>query len=127
MIVTLYTFGSVTPYSWKNHKGGKRLIEIDVYGSMVNNVNFFSADQHTSIAMEVMEDCLAMARVPEVYPMGYNKRRHTRISFYVCEKTAEKFSKLCDTYGNDFFCTLEALFLNRVAVRCMEINFNSAK
>lgn len=124
MIVTLYTYGSVTPYSWKKHRGGKRLIEMDVYGSMVNNVNYFSQDQHTTMAMDVMEDCLAMARVPEVYPIEFNKRRHTRISFYVCEKTAEKFSKLCDVYRNDFFSTLEGLFLNRVAVKFMEANFN---
>jgi hypothetical protein len=63
----------------------------------------------TGLAVNIINECLNVYKVPELFAVKYNKRNYKSVEIAIPKSKIDAFIKLCESYGNSPEYTLEAL------------------
>lgn len=104
----LYTLKSVKPYNWAK-TDSKYTFKLELYNEYANCLNGLTDKYLTGLAVNIINECLNVYKVPELMPVKYNKRNYKSVDIAIPKTKIDAFIKLCESYGNSPEYTLEAL------------------
>jgi hypothetical protein len=104
----LYTLKSVKPYNWSK-TDTRHTFKLELYNEYANCLNGLTDKYLTGLAVNIINECLNVYKVPELFSVKYNKRNYKSVEIAIPKSKINAFIKLCESYGNSPEYTLEAL------------------